>query len=257
MDDPIPDVYSGSNGSLYRGARLLAELATGGKSGLTLGNLVQRTGMPHATAHRTCTLLSELDWITRDADTRKFRLGKELSLLGLAAQQNYSLSSIALPVLEDLSAKTGQTSYLLMRSRNAATCIARVDGQAQVRTFLLDVGDRWLLGQGAAGMALLAALDKVEGDAILAQNKQQLMKWEDDIALRHRLAVARETGIACHSDLFLQGVSGMGKAVLDRAKTPVATISLGYVSLWMKPGEEDSMRHQLVQAVDALSSLME
>jgi DNA-binding IclR family transcriptional regulator len=157
------------------------------------------------------------------------------------------------PILEQLSRDTGQTSYLLVRSQNSATCLARVDGQTQIRTFLLEVGDRWPLGRGAGGMAILAALDPDEAEAILVQNLDQLTQREDETALRARLAATRASGIARHANLLLQDVSGMGKAVFDRAGRPIMAISMGYVSLWMDAVQERDTRNHLVQAAGLLS----
>lgn len=241
-DTPNGDLVTDTlktSGSLLRAAALVRHVAEAGEGGAKLAGLVRATGMAHSTAHRVCGMLAKLGWIERDPHSKRYFLGRELAILGLTARRRYSLDRLAMPILENLSLAIGQTVYLLVRNHNNATCLARVESQSVVRTLLLEVGTIWPLGWGAAGMAILAALEPSEAAAMMALNQPRFAALNADNAqMQERYDFARQNGFASHQDLILAGISGVSAAVFDRSNCPIAAISTGYVTDWLSDKEK-------------------
>ncbi|WP_322867493.1 IclR family transcriptional regulator [Aquicoccus sp. G2-2] len=238
------DTKNDTSGSLYRASVLLREVAAAGEEGCAVAELVARSGMARPTVYRVCAMLQELGWLERNPESRRFTLGSDLAILGLAAQQRHPLESIARPVLEDLSQNIEQTIYFLGRRGNEAVCLARVDGRGPVRTLLLEVGMRWPLGRGAAGMAILAGLPDDQIETVIAKNLP-FLKTETEAQLRARVKKTRAVGHAYHRGLILPGMVGIGAAVHDPAGNPVASVSCSYVADWM----DDTAQARCTQAI--------
>lgn len=255
---PRRSVPTGDNasGSLVRAARVLQAIASAPK-GRTLREVTSQTGMSHPTAHRVCAMLIELGWLERDQNKRFF-LGKELSILGLAALRRHPLEAIARPLLEALNAATGQTVYLLARSHDEAVCLSRIEGRSVVRTFLLDVGSRWPLGWGAGGMAILATLPDTEAAEIIARNRERFAALDgfDQNQFEKRLEFARANKYARHDGLIIPGVSGISAAIVDNSGSPVAAVSTAFVSDWLEDAEKQRCVALVKETAGRLSALL-
>src|SRR3954471_179194 len=85
---------------------------------LTLVDLVDRTGLPKTTLHRTCWKLVELGALEHDAEG--FRVGTKLFALGSMSPRLRRLRVIGMPYLHDLVAVTGRVANLAVLSEGRA-----------------------------------------------------------------------------------------------------------------------------------------
>lgn len=221
-----------TTGSLMRAVAILRAVASAGRSGAAISEVVQQTRLPRPTVYRVCQMLQDIGWLERTQTSQRFVLGLEMATIGMTAQLCHPLEELARPFLSRLCQETEQTFYLIVRSGNDSICMARCESDAQIRTLVLEVGARQPLGIGAGSMAILAALPADEIERIISENRERYLHRPsfDEAVFREGLSRARERGYADHIGLFTRGLSGIGVAVRDGSGSPLAAVSTAFIS---------------------------
>ena len=111
---------------------------------LGLGELVTRTGLPRATAHRLAVALETHGLVGRDGEGR-FGLGARLTGLELPV--------LARPAMERLRDATGESVQLYVRRGDRRLCVASLESPHGLRT-IVPVGASLPLDVGSAGKVL-------------------------------------------------------------------------------------------------------
>ena len=160
---------------------LLQVLARADLRGLTVTELVQKTGLSKATAHRLISALVEVGFAYQDLNSKRYHArfcGGGTGAVGGGAGFQDSFPA----ALERLAEATGDTVIGSIREGAAAVCVARLSGSFPIRTLTLDIGDRRPLGVGSGSLAILAALsdDQIE-EAEMSRNQ----RWLQDLSELH------------------------------------------------------------------------
>ena len=126
------------------------------QSPANLTELMDRTGLPRATAHRLAAALAAHGLVERDRNGR-YRLGARLAAMGRAAGagRHRSLAEMAIPVLARLRDETGESAQLYVRSAAGDTrvCVAALESPHGLRT-IVAVGAVLPMDRGSAAKAL-------------------------------------------------------------------------------------------------------
>lgn len=136
-------------GVLDKSLSIVAAVARGP---LALGELMEATGLSRATAHRLAVALEAHDLLRRLPDGR-FALGLGLVALGRLATQQYPLAEVALPALERLRERTGESVQLYVPDAGSRVCLAALESPHGLRT-IVPVGAVLPLDRGSAGRVL-------------------------------------------------------------------------------------------------------
>jgi DNA-binding IclR family transcriptional regulator len=227
-----------STQTLERAIGLIRILAAGGTEGCRLVDLQRTSGLTKPTVHRILDTLKQQGMVEQLEDSRRYRLGQELAVLGWSANRTvYDLKELAAEDLAAVAAKTGDTAFLAIRSGTEAVCIDRQAGGYPVKAFTVEVGTRRPLGVGATGVALLAALAPDEADAVLDAVKGSLARFPNAELQQIREAVerARRDGYALSDGLMLKGVCGVAVVIRDGAGRPIAGIGTAAITDRMPP----------------------
>ncbi|MBW3667846.1 MAG: helix-turn-helix domain-containing protein [Actinobacteria bacterium] len=128
-------------GVLDKAVAILDALETGP---LTLGQLVEASGLSRATAHRLAAALERHRLVARDGEGR-FALGPRLT--GRALEQT------AVGALEELRDATGESSQLYVLRNGKRVCVVSFESLHELRT-IVSVGAALPLDKGSAGKVL-------------------------------------------------------------------------------------------------------
>ncbi|WP_439588576.1 IclR family transcriptional regulator [Hydrogenophaga sp.] len=224
--------------TLDRAIGLLHLLASGGTGGLRLVDLQQHSGLTRPTVHRILDTLKGHGFVEQLPETRRYRLGGELAVIGWSAARDvHDLRDLCEEEMVALANRSGDTSFLTIRSGNQAVCIDRQSGSYPVKAFTVDVGTRRPLGVGAGGIALLAALDdeRVERFFLDADNHLGAYPNVSVRALRKSVVEARAKGYAFSEGLVLKGVRGLAVTVSNKESRAIAAVSLAAIDDRMPP----------------------
>jgi DNA-binding IclR family transcriptional regulator len=215
--------------SLDRAIDVLRLLAAAGTEGRRLVDLQRDTRLAKPTVHRILDTLRHHGFVEQVEATRCYRLGPELGVLGWSAsRQLQDLRELAEPDMHAVAERTGDTSFLIVRSGLDTVCLDRQSGSYPVKAFTVDVGTRRPLGVGAGGIAILAALGAEEADEMLQALRPRLGAAWDKV--RQSVANARREGHALSDGFVLQGVRGLAVSLSDVRGKPVAALSCAAIS---------------------------
>lgn len=118
----------------------------------TLAELVERTGLSRATAHRMAVALVDHGLLRRTPDGR-FALGLHLLALGRAAAEQFPLAERARPAMEALRDATGESVQLYVVDGDERVCVAALESPHGLRT-IVPVGAALSMQLGSAARVL-------------------------------------------------------------------------------------------------------
>ena len=218
----------GDSGALRRGLRILQTLNEADSNGLKIAEIAQATQLPRPTVYRLLEVLVDAQVVRMAADSKRF-VGATLKARPPAKDEWQLLVRKLAPSMRRIAATTGSSVFLVRRFESDALCLHREFGTYPIQVHTIAIGGRQPLGIGAAGLALLAAFSEEEVDRILARSAPQLFNYGGMTVRTIRLLLenTRQRGFAVAANYSVQGVLGVGIAVLDRYKRPIAGVSVG------------------------------
>lgn len=212
---------------IARSFQVLRILALGGEHGVRLTDVVRFSGLSHPTVHRILQALIAEGVGEQDPATRRYRVGPEISLLGLSRPASFPVRTAAEPYLTALANELGDTTFLTIRAGWDSVAIERKTGSYPVKVLAIDVGIRRPLGVSVAGVMLLATLTPQEADHISEMNRDRLPADGPSIeTVRARVAEARSNGYAYSELGVLQGTRALAVPVFDAEGAAIAVIAV-------------------------------
>ena len=195
--------------STLKALAVLEALVQAGRP-VTLTELMQATGQPKPTLHRTLALFEEGGFVRREPAGRAYAVGNRLASLGLAILTHDSVATLRHAILRQLVADIGETCNLAMLRRGEVVYLDRVEAEWALRLHL-PVGSTIPAHCSASGKLLIAALPAEQRAALVAAMPLQrftphtitdraLLEKEFDRILAAGYAVDDEeyvTGVAC------------------------------------------------------------
>lgn len=197
------------------------EAVAAGRGPVTASSVATTVDLSLSTASRLLRLLADEGLLSRAGQNGTYVLGSRLLLIVGSAMDQTQLLEAALPAMETLRDKTGETVSLHIRSGDQRVCIAEVQSRHAVRR-VVPPGFTVSLHRGATGEVLLAATPVDARERYLSQLE---MADADLKALRSRLNNITRAGWAIAIDALEVGLSGMA-APVRRDGRAVASLSI-------------------------------
>ncbi len=122
-----PRERGGGIQSVERGFAIIEAIAPD-RDGVSLTDLSRRVGLHNSTTFHLVRTLVALGYVRQVADSKRYRLGRRIFALAGNMLDEIELASIAKPLLEELSATTGEAAHFAVGSGYSAIMIARTAG---------------------------------------------------------------------------------------------------------------------------------
>jgi DNA-binding IclR family transcriptional regulator len=213
--------------TVRRALALMRLVAAAQDEGLRLADLATMSGLSRPTVHRLLKTLIDESAIEQDAHTRRYRIGTELLMLGLARPAGLHIRAVAEPGLQQLAQQVGDTVFLSVRQGADSVCIARYMGHHPIQVLSIEVGARRPLGASVSGVALLSGLKAAEAEALMVANAPRLQRVGIELAdLRQRVAQTREQGHTGAVDGVVAGTRAISVPVAGAAGEVQAALSV-------------------------------
>jgi DNA-binding IclR family transcriptional regulator len=241
MEQKVSTTGMSGSQSVDRALGLLSLVSYFGDQGGALSDIVEQSGLNKPTTRRLLLALIRSGLLEQDPLTRRYYLGQEAYVLGTLATRRYGLLQISRDSLSVLSAKTQDTSFLSIQRDNYAVCLHREEGTYPIRTHALQAGYRHPLGVGAGSLAILAAMDDDEIEAILAMNESELLADFPHLSppqIRADIAAARAQGFALNPGRILANSWGIGLAIHFPDARPAGALSIAAIDSRMQPARQ-------------------
>lgn len=186
----------------------------------TLSELAREMGVHKTIVHRLLATFERHDFVRREPETRRYRLGVAAIELGNAAAAGLELREVALPVMRRLTGTTQETTLLSVLSGLEAVCIEKVDSPNPVKV-TFQVGRRGPLHAGSTARVLLAFMPPREAAAVLdrlALTRFTEITITDRAALERELEQTRRQGYARSEGELDAGVSAVAAPIWSRGQ---------------------------------------
>ncbi|TDD87046.1 IclR family transcriptional regulator [Saccharopolyspora karakumensis] len=228
--------------SVRRALNLLSMIAGRERmGGLSLAELASETGLSKPTVHR---LLAELvhSGYLEQSESRRYRLGPESYTIGSAAERRHGLQQQALASVVRLAQVSEDAAFISVRRGTHSVCLHREEGTWPIRSHVLQAGDRYPLGVGAHGLALLAAMSPQEASAVTAANAAELAETYPNITpdwiLEQADRIRRRGGVAVNEGTVVPESWAIGIAVPDASGEPAMALSIAAISSRLGPDRQ-------------------
>ena len=249
---PAGEAAIKGTGSLRKALGLLSSMAAAEQDGLRLTEIVGRTSLDPATAHRMLACLVDEGFLQKRWDKR-YRLGPRIFELGLAAGHIHTEHVHAHRPLRRLAEAVGATAVLSSRSGAETVYIGRVDGPEVLSGLRDTLGTRLPIGVGAGGVALLAAMEPARADALISCNTADYRRFGRATLpmLRRWIEEAKARGFAMTESFLRPGVWAMGVVVPAHDYAPDLAVSV--VSAGRPPADASRLIPDLRRAAAEMS----
>lgn len=182
------------------------------QSGMTLGQIAGRVGLPRSTVQRITRALADENFVIANSKGGGLRLGPELSALAGAAQ--FNIVEHCRLLLTELTQKTGETTDLAVMRGVGMVFLDQVPGTHRLTT-VSHVGEVFPLTSTANGKACLAQLPKEEASKLIRSEWERNGITQDLGAFWRELEKIRIDGLAYDLDEHSTGISAIGFAFRD------------------------------------------
>src|SRR5262245_10406213 len=114
MDSTIDPAVSGTQ-AIGRAMLVLRAIASAGRRGMRVTDIVAMSALPQATVSRMLAALQREGIVVRDERLRKYFIGHVIHELGLVARNDYALPQACHHAMQGLAEETQDTVYLSER----------------------------------------------------------------------------------------------------------------------------------------------
>jgi DNA-binding IclR family transcriptional regulator len=214
---------------------------------------------PRTTVYRLLTGLQALDMVEAGSRPGTYRLGWRLLRLGSAVIERLDERQAALPVMERIHERTGETVFLCVRRGDDAVCIERLDG-LRVQSLALRLGGSLPLHLGAGPRALLAWEPREEWDAYVERQSPLAAMTEQSPATREELLAELERsladGFAVSDEDVTPGIASLGAPIFDYTGRVRAAVSIGGMRNFLLDEIRDEAVPLLVNGAGEISTAL-
>ncbi len=241
--------------SLERAFAIFEEIARH-RAGINLADLSKAVGLHNSTTFHLVKTMTQLGYISQLRDSKRYRIGSKLFTLAAGALDESTLLALATPVLEGLTAATGEAGHFAIRSGNEIVVIARTAGSG-----LLQLADRTGSTRPAhataLGKVLLAAMSDAEIRRFLAETglrKYTAKTLVEPAAILREVGEARRKGIAYDDGEFDEEVRCVAVPVYDFAGRVAGAIGISGAVWRLSLQSLQEKARQVREAAAALSA---
>jgi len=182
--------------------------------GADVAEIAESQGMAKSTVHSHLATLTNLEYVVKEDAT--YRLSLKFLNHGVRVRDDHPLTQVAPPIIEQLSADTGEVSWIVVEEHGKAVYLLKETGEKAVKT-RGHVGKRSTMHDIAAGKAILAHLpDSKVSDIVetygLPERSENTITDRDE--LYRELETVRERGYAVNKGETTRKVWAMASPII-------------------------------------------
>lgn len=244
--------------ALNRGLRIL-EVFSEETPQLTLAEIVEAVGLDKSTAFRFVYTLQTLGYLERDPDSKRYRPGLKVLMLGYTALNSLGIAQLARPYLKELSEKTDEATNMALRDGTEIVYVVRISPM-QIVNVNLRVGSRLPAHCTSMGKALLANLSRETLRDLLGDGPYEALtpKTITELdALTADLDRVRRQGYAVSDEELVVGARSLAAPIRRTNGDVVAAINVSVSSARLSRQEmEERFAGAVVETAQRISQTL-
>ena len=213
--------------SLERAFKLLEALSEF-PEGIQITRLAEKVDLSKSTAHRLLATLINMDYVIKDQESEKYKLGYRIIFLSRNIINNIDIISIAKPFLEELAEDVNETIHLCIQDKEEVLYVDKIESSRTIRMYS-KVGNRAPMYCTGVGKVLLSGLDEERFDRV-ADNINFVVMTPTTITskeqLRKEMEVIRNRGYALDDIEHEDGIRCIAAPIFDSEGKVIASFSI-------------------------------
>ncbi|MFD1802369.1 IclR family transcriptional regulator [Mixta tenebrionis] len=224
----------------------ILEVISDHPEGISLVELVKRTGIAKTTLFRTLETLRERQYVMQDSLTERYHLDLKSLELGIKGLMNVNLVEASIPCLKVLSATTSETCFLGVYHSGYVVYLYKSEGTLSIQTHAR-LGARLPAYCTGIGKALLAYQPLTEIDRVLSEPLVPFTEKTivDRVTLYETLADIRLKGYALDNEENEEGLTCVARPVFNYTREIVGALSVA--------GPTHRMQHKIAEVNEELA----
>lgn len=164
----------------------MLEIIAQSSGGVSNGEISRKLGIPKSSASYILRTLESRGYLSREAETGKYRVGLKILSLSRGALGGRDVRAIALPAMRRLSEQTGLTCHLAVLDGTDAVYIEKVESEGFIRMDTW-VGRRMRIHATSVGKAIIAHIPQADVEQLLDRIGGMEKRTPKTITTRPRL----------------------------------------------------------------------
>lgn len=247
-----PRALSYSAPALEKGLEII-ELLAEATEPLPTRVIAERLGRSKGEIFRMVFVLVERGYLVRDPTTDELSLGNRLFELGIRTPRSRQLVEVAIPEMERLSERTGQSSHLVVVSRGETIVIGTATGAADI-SFTLRLGYRRSALEATSGQIIAAFQDEARRARIIEESLARTDARVDRAEIEAHLAGIAARGFLIAKSHDVIGVTDIGAPILGKHGRAIASIVVPCLNRHGTPPRHESILADLVATCRAIAA---
>jgi len=236
-------------------AGLIIEALANEDPELGITELSRKTGLHQSTVHRLLSTLFNLNFIDKNPNTHKYKLGLRLFELGSSVINNINVVKNAIPYMKELSKKYNEAVNLAKLDKDEIIYIHKIESSTTLKLDL-KLGSRHPAYCTGLGKALLAYLEEDELSFYL--ERVELKKFTSNTIthrekLKQELILIKQQGYSFDKEEYTEGVCCLAAPVRDYTNKVCAALSIAIPLVRLKSNEKTFMIKDIISAADSIS----
>lgn len=245
-----------TRGTFETGLELLL-LFEEGTGRLSVSELAARLGLPVSTTYRYVKTLRSYRFLEPCEPAGHYRLGLRCLQLARLVHTQLTIPGLALPVMQQLTQASGETTLLTVRYGLQAICAEKVESPQTLR-LSFERGKVMPLHAGASSVVLLAFADKVDIDEVLRAAPQ--LRFTDHTitepdAMAERLRSDRAKGYVFSESEVDLDTRAIAAPVYDAAGRLAAGLSIAGPAQRLPDERTPALARQVIDAAHQVSRM--
>jgi DNA-binding IclR family transcriptional regulator len=207
----------------------IVELLAAASTPLSTRAIAERIGRSKGEIFRMVFVLVQRGYLVRDAASDELTLSNRLFDLGMRTPRSRQLVEVAVPAMERLSERTGQSAHLVVVNRGETVVVATTTGTADI-SFTLRLGYRRPAHDATSGRIVMAFQSTARRATMLQDSLAVSGDWTEKEEIAAALDSIAEAGHLVADSHDVVGVTDIGAPVLSRRGEAVASIVVPYLN---------------------------
>lgn len=240
--------------ALEKGLAIL-ELLASSQTPLSNRAIAERLGRSKGEIFRMVFVLVAHGYLQRDAITEELTLSNKLFELGIRTPRPRHLAEVAVPAMERLSERTGQSAHLVVVNKGDTVVIATTAGSADI-SFSLRLGYRRPALLSTSGQVVIAFQSAIARARLIQEARALTKEKGGPLDLLRRLDTIVRHGHLVAESHDVMGVTDIAAPILDREGRAVASIVVPYLTRRGAAAVPNSVLRPLLETCREISAAL-
>jgi DNA-binding IclR family transcriptional regulator len=246
-NEPPRDAYAVP--ALDKAVEVLDLLASS-SDGLTMAEIVSRSGRSMGELYRLVVALERHNLIGRDEERDRYTLSLRLFEMAHRHPPTERLIKQAQPVLDELSQAIEQSCHLAVLNQLRVLVVAAAQSPLPMQ-YSVRIGSQFPALEASSGVVLLAFAPRAMVDGALAELSETAQR-----AMLRRMESVRQTGCERIGSSVVSGIVNLSAPVFDHRDCAVAALTVPYLGQRYARTSVEAAEEMLLARAKRLSSTL-